>query len=130
MSWHHRLYQTTLRIIFHLASVGFLPKRLTEFQNKPPIFVACQFGAAHLRPWRTKGKKSESSCRPEQTNPGDGVLVDQIISSQPGLLPQMSGFLTRHRFWGCTTFVDHISDYVYVHLIRDLSLYETMLDKE
>ena len=42
----------------------------------------------------------------------------------------MSGFLTNQRLWGCTTFVHHVSDYVYVHLMRDLSLAETLLAKE
>ena len=49
--------------------------------------------------------------------PGDGVSVDQIVSAQPGLIPQMSGFLTSKILWGATTFVDHVSDYVYVHLM-------------
>ena len=62
--------------------------------------------------------------------PGDGVSVDQIVSAQPGLIPQMSGFLTSKRLWGATTFVDHVSDYVYVHLMRDLTLDETLLAKE
>ena len=62
--------------------------------------------------------------------PGDGVSVDQIVSAQPGLIPQMSGFLTSKRLWVATTFVDHVSDYVYVHIIRDLTLDETLLAKE
>ena len=41
----------------------------------------------------------------------------------------MSGFLKNQRLWGATTFVDHVSDYVYVHLMRDLSLTETLLEK-
>ena len=41
----------------------------------------------------------------------------------------MSGFLTNQRLWGCTTFVDHVSDYVYVHLMRDIGLEETLLAK-
>ena len=41
----------------------------------------------------------------------------------------MSGFLTNQRLWGATTFIDHVSDYVYVHLMRDLSLPETLLEK-
>ena len=39
----------------------------------------------------------------------------------------MSGFLTNQRLWGVTTFVDHGSDFDYVHLMRDLSLPETLL---
>ena len=57
------------------------------------------------------------------------MSVDHIVSAQPGLLPQMSGFLTNQRLWGATKFVYHVSDYVYVHLIRDLSLTETLLAK-
>ena len=41
----------------------------------------------------------------------------------------MSGFLTNQRLWGATTFVDHVSDYTYVHLMKDLSLPETLLAK-
>ena len=62
--------------------------------------------------------------------PGNGVSVDQIVSAQPGLIPQMSGFLTSKKVWGCTAFVDHASDYVYVHLMKDLTLDETLLAKE
>ena len=38
-------------------------------------------------------------------------------------------FLTNQRLWGATTFVDHVSDYVYVHLMRDLSLTKILLAK-
>ncbi len=55
--------------------------------------------------------------------------MDQLVSAQPGLIPQMSGFLTNMRIWGATVFVDHFSDYVYVALMRDLSLDETLLAK-
>ena len=41
----------------------------------------------------------------------------------------MSVFLKNQRLWGATTFVDHVSDYVYVHLMRDLSLTKTFLAK-
>ena len=61
--------------------------------------------------------------------PVDGVSVEQIVSAQPGLIPQMSGFLTSTRLWGATTFVDHVRDYVYVHLMQDLTLDETLLAK-
>ena len=57
------------------------------------------------------------------------MSVDQIVSAQPVLIPQMSGFLTNQRLWGATKFVDHVSNYVYVHLMRYLSLTETLLAK-
>ena len=107
--------------------MSFPPKWLLECQNKPPLCVACQFGAAHRRPWRTKGKKCGSIRIPEQTNPEDVVSVHQIVSAQPVPIPQMSGFLTSQHFWGCITFMDHVSKYVYVHLMRDLPLSEMLL---
>ena len=130
MSWHHRLYHLPYRILFLLASIGNIPKRLLECRNKNPLCVAYQFGQAHRRPWRVKGKKSSSIRTPEQKDPGDGVSVDQIVSAQPGLIPQMSVFLTKQRLWGATTFIDHVSDFVYVHLMQDLSLAETLIEKE
>ncbi len=49
------------------------------------------------------------------------------MSAQPELIPQMSGFLTSQRIWGCTTFCDHVSDFVYVHLMRDFTVDKTIL---
>jgi hypothetical protein len=108
-----------------LAKHGYLPKILLKLQDKLPLCVACQFGTAHQRPWRTKGKKSG----PDQTKPGDGVSVDQIISARLGLIPQMAGFLTSKRIWGCTTFVDHVGNYIYAHLMKDFTTNETLLAK-
>ncbi|KAL7549579.1 hypothetical protein ACHAWF_012836, partial [Thalassiosira exigua] len=129
MSWHHRLYHLPFHKIFQLAKFRFLPKCLLQARDAIPLCVACQFGAAHRRPWRSKGKKSGVIRKDSETVPGDGVSVDQIISSQPGLIPQISSFLTSKRIWGCTTFVDHVSDFVYVHLTRDFNLEETLLAK-
>ena len=41
----------------------------------------------------------------------------------------MSGFLKNLRIWGATGFVDHVSNYDYVALMRDLTLDETLLSK-
>ena len=42
----------------------------------------------------------------------------------PSSLPSMV-----KRSWGATKFLDHVSDYGYVHLMRDLTLDETLLAK-
>ena len=127
MDWHHRLYHLSFSKIFRLAEAGYLPKGLLKCKKMLPLCVACQFGTAHRRPWRRRGKASGSIRRPEHILPGDGVSMDQIVSAQPGLIPQMSGFLTSRRIWGCTTFCDHVSDFVYVHLMRDFTVDETIL---
>ncbi len=42
-----------------------------------------------------------------------------MISAQPGLISQISGHLTQAGIWAATIFVDHHSDLVHVHLMRD-----------
>ena len=82
------------------------------------------FGAQHQTNWRTKSSKhsKKSELRKEYlTKPGQRVGVDQMISAQPGLIPQEKGNLTRERIWACTVFVDYYTIYVFVALLRDLT---------
>eukprot|EP00956_Cyclotella_meneghiniana_P001276 scaffold1377_cov23-Cyclotella_meneghiniana.AAC.1 len=129
MDWHHRLYHIPFRRMFMLAEKGFLPKILLQCKDNVPKCVACEFGTAHRRPWQFKGKQSGSIRKEKQVKSGDGQSIDQIVSAQPGLIPQMSGFLTSARYYGATTIVDHVTDYVYVHLMKELSLEETIKAK-
>jgi hypothetical protein len=62
-------------------------------------------------------------------SPGARASTDQLVSAQPGLIPQISGRLTHQRVNGATIFVDHCSDHVYVYLMRDLLLDETLTAK-
>jgi hypothetical protein len=52
-----------------------------------------------------------------------------MVSAQLGLIPQMAGFLSNLCIRGATVFVDHFSDYLYVALMQDLGLDETLLAK-
>jgi hypothetical protein len=61
--------------------------------------------------------------------PGKCVNMDQMVSVQPGLIPQMTGFLTNLHIWGATIFVDNYLDYVFLALVRDLTLDERLLEK-
>ena len=45
--------------------------------------------------------------------------IDQMISAQPEMVPQISGRLTVARVWGATVFLDHLSRHVYIHLMQD-----------
>jgi hypothetical protein len=86
------------------------------------------FGTCHHKPWHSKG--SNGSIRKGTDDaPGKCVSMDQMVSAQPGLIPQMAGFLTNLRICGATIFVDHYSDYVFVALMRDLKLKKTLLAK-
>ena len=110
-----------------MAELGHLPKQILDCKKNVPLCVACQFRTAHRRPWTTKGKVSGSIHTSDHKEPEYGVSIYQIISAQTGLIPQMSGFLTSFRIWGCTTFCDHVSGFVYVHLMRDFTFEEKLI---
>ncbi len=113
-----------------LADKGVIPKRLASLKGRCPICVAFLFGQAHKRPWRSKSKQKHPIIRkPSDNVPGKQASVDQLVSAQPGLIPQMSGSLTNLRIMGATLFVDHYYDHTYVYLMRNLTLAETLMAK-
>ena len=58
------------------------------------------------------------------------MSTDQLMSAQPGLIPQMNGFfLTNSRKTGATISVDHFLDQVYVFLTCNLILKDIFLVK-
>ena len=52
--------------------------------------------------------------------------MDALTSSTPGIIPQMSGFLTSNRFGAATVFVDHETSYMNTHLQRGQTLIESI----
>ena len=64
------------------------------------------------RAWRTK--KQLRQIRPCKS-PGECVSVDQLESSTLGFVAQLKGILTKRRYRYATVFVDHYSDFSYVH---------------
>jgi hypothetical protein len=55
--------------------------------------------------------------------------MDHLVSAQPGVIPQITGKLTDQQTNGATVIVDHHLDHVYVYLMRNLTLEETLLAK-
>jgi hypothetical protein len=129
MSHHYRLHHLPFPKLLTLAEKGEIPQRLAKLRGRTPICVACIFGAAHKRPWRSKSKAKNHIRKQSDDHPGSKTSTDQLVSAQPGLIPQMSGRLTALRVNGATIFADHYSDHVYVFLMRDLTLEETLLAK-
>ena len=106
LNMHHRLFHLPFAVMFKLAKIGTLPKNYLSLQDKPPPCVSCLF----RKPWRSKRAKDREQATLQEakiTKPGQVVSVDQIVSAQPGLLPQEKGQLTHARVWGCTVFVVH-----------------------
>ena len=44
------------------------------------------------------------------------MLVDQLVSPTPGLIAQMTGFITKQRYKYATVFVDQYSELSFVYL--------------
>ena len=125
MDLHCKMNHIPFSALIRMAESGHINKRLAKVKDRIPVCLSCTFGMSHWRPWRSKGKPGTIRSE-DEIEPGVCVSVDQLVSAQPGLIPQMSGYLTNLRIWGATVFVDHFSDYVYVALMRDLSLSETL----
>ena len=67
---------------------------------------------------------------PAINEPGQTVGIDQLVSAQPGLVPQEKGKLTRARIWGATVFIDYASRWVNVQLMEDVIGESTMEAKQ
>jgi GAG-pre-integrase domain len=125
MQWHQRLCHMPMKRIQNLAVKGILPRRLSKC--KIPLCPACVFGKMTRRRWRTSS--TENTITPEGCDVGGMVSVDQIQSSTPGIIAQMKGIPTGRRYHIATVYVDHKSDYTYVHLQQSTSSEETLQSK-
>ena len=112
---HKSLGHTSFHIIRLLCLAGILQRELTNVA--PPLCPGCSHGKANRRPWRQKGKSNLKKIKPV-TIPGQIVSVDQLVSYTPGLIPTHRGLPTTKRYSGATIFVDHASDFTYVHLMK------------
>ena len=124
MTWHLKLKHMPFSDIKRLAEKGILPKRLAKV--KPPLCHSCLMGKQHRKPWRGRGKSKRSIRQPHETFPGANTSTDQMISPFGGMIPQMKGRLMRARYYAATIFVDHYSDYTYVHLMQDTTADSTI----
>ena len=118
--------------MFCLVKAGCLPKEFKKLNNKAPPCVSCILGQAHRKPWKFKKSKhgAPSTLKPETiSQPGDTIGVDQLISAQPGLVPQSKGSNTRARIWAASIFVDYVSGFVHVGLMTDQSGDATLQSK-
>ena len=113
---HNNLNHLPRDDMYRLAKCGVIPKSLQKFRYRAPFCAACAFGKAHRRQWRYKGNRAGAIRTPQDDHPGACVSVDQLVSSQPGLLAQLSGHLTRRRVTCATIFKDHFSDFIFCHL--------------
>jgi hypothetical protein len=74
----------------------------------------------------TVAKQGTRQSRTELQVPRQCVTIDQLVSTTPGLIAQLRGKPTKHRYQAATVFVDHESRLAYyVHLQTSTSAKET-----
>ena len=78
------------------------------------------------KPPRNQDNKDESYV-PQK--PGEVISVDQLVSPTPGLIAQMTGFLTGQRYKYATVYVDQYSKRSFVWLQKTASTVETLEGK-
>ena len=110
-----------------MAKDGQLPRRLAKCHV--PVCSACGYAKATKRPWRSKTVRDrEAEVKP--TRPGQVVSVDQLVSPTPGLIAQMTGFLTKQRYNYATVYVDQATSLGFVYLQRTATAAKTIQGKK
>ena len=112
MTIHEKLGHYSFSQLKLLAKAGIIPRDLANVDA--PACAGCAYGKQQRRPWRQKG--SRKTLR-KAADPGGVVSIDQLVSPTKGFVPTHRGRPTTKRYIGATVFVDHASDFTYVHLM-------------
>jgi hypothetical protein len=93
MGLHCKLNHLPLPAIITLAKKRKLNKKIVRLKHRSPVCMSSMFGMCHCKPWHLKGSKGLIRKETDDV-PGKCVSMDQMVSVQPGFIPQMAGFLT------------------------------------
>jgi hypothetical protein len=98
MHWHYKLNHPSHTVMTKMEKQGMLPRRITKIlttmskqHTKPPMCNDCCGAKATRKPWRGKGKRYKQRHLKKKPHPGEVVSVDQLESSIPGFIGQMTG---------------------------------------
>jgi hypothetical protein len=133
MPWHYKLNHPSHTAMIKMAKQNILPWRITKIltnmgkqHTKPPMCNDCCGAKATRRSWR--GKKVQRHLK-RATHPGGVISVDQLESSMPGFLRQMTGKLTKQCIVTSAVFVDHASVFSYVYHQTSMTSEERLKSK-
>ena len=91
---------------------------MSALRRTPPVDIVDDL----CRPWRHKSSTTSTGGVLRSVDiekPAQRVGTDQIVSAQPGLVPQEKGQMNRSSIGGATVFVDYDSRWVKVHPMQD-----------
>jgi hypothetical protein len=114
MLWfHHKFGHISFARLQEMAKVGIIPKRLAKCPI--PTCSACLYAKAIRGKWRGKTANNSDEAR-KPFKPGECVSVNQLKLPTPGLIAQLSGFLTIKIYGYVTVYLDHASRVSFVYL--------------
>ena len=125
---HHQYGHISFQKLQEMAKQGIVPKKLGKC--RVPTCSACMFAKMTRRPWRGKPTLKNDKSETLPTRPGQVVSVDQLVSPTPGLIAQMTGFLTTKRYKYATVYVDQFSRLGFIYLQKTASAEETIEGKK
>ena len=124
---HHNMGHLSFTKVQEMAKQGIFPSRIAKCAV--PICSACQYAKATRRQWHTKSCKNHQDVNEHPTKPGQCVSVDQLVSPAPGLIAQMTRFITKQWYKYATVYVDQYSRLSFVYLQCTASAAETLEGK-
>jgi hypothetical protein len=136
MPGHYRLNRPSHTVMTKMEKQGMLPRGITKIlttmskqHTKPPMCNDCCGAKATRKPLRGKGKRYNQRHLKKTPHPGEIVSVDQLESSIPEFIGQMTGKLTNQRIVASTVYVDHASDLSYIYHQTSMTSEETLKSK-
>ena len=121
MRLHEQLGHCSFTQLKQMAEQGIIPRKLAKVP--PPKCPSCLYGKAHRKPWQMHKIDPKIKLT---TVPGAVVSIDQLESPVPGFVPIAKGQPTVQRYRGASLFVDHASDFTYIHMHQHLTMDETI----
>ena len=113
LSLYYKYGHLSFKLLRRMAKLVINSKKFETCDT--PKYVACMYDKSICKPWRGRSRKiPHKPC--QVTNHGQIVSVDQLASSSPGLVAQMTGILPTKRYKYYTLFMDHLSIYSDMHL--------------
>ena len=108
LRWHRKLNHMHFPRLKTLARQNIIPKDLSN--AKTPICAECLYGKQAKRPKQFRGH-----IKKNDTKPGSCVSGDHMEAGTDGLVQQARGRRAKKRHKVATLWVDHHSDFMYIH---------------
>jgi hypothetical protein len=125
LHYHHQFCHISFRKLVEMAKLGIIPKRLAKCDSNMLCMPLCK---AIKIAWHSRTASNTDEAR-KPKKPGECVSVDQLVSPTPGLITQMSGFLTMKRYKCVTVYVDQASQLGFVWLQKGATAGKTLEGK-